>query len=68
MDWRSCLFNSENPWPSLSNRFTSLTDSELEQLSRTNAGIRFERGTQGELIVSPTGTLGGFGKSELFSH
>jgi Uma2 family endonuclease len=45
-----------------------VTDEELDQLSRTNPGVRFERGAQGELIVSPTGTLGGLGESELFSQ
>jgi Uma2 family endonuclease len=42
-----------------------VTDEELDQLSHTNPGVRFERGARGELIVSPTGTLGGRGESDL---
>jgi Uma2 family endonuclease len=42
-----------------------VTDAELERLSQTNPGIRFERGATGELIVSPTGTIGGRGESDL---
>jgi Uma2 family endonuclease len=43
----------------------TVTNKELEQLSRTNPGVRFERSAQGDLIVSPTGTLGGRGEFEL---
>jgi Uma2 family endonuclease len=43
-----------------------LTSEELEDLSRLNSGIRFERSAGGELIVSPPmGTLGGRGESHL---
>jgi Uma2 family endonuclease len=42
-----------------------VTDEDLNQLSRTNPGVRFERGAGGELIVSPTGTIGGRGESNL---
>ena len=42
-----------------------LTTEELDQLSRTNPAVRFERGSRGELIVSPTGTLGGRGEFEM---
>jgi len=42
-----------------------VTNGDLEQLSYTNPGVRFERGAGGELIVSPTGTIGGRGESEL---
>lgn len=43
-----------------------LSDTELERLSRLNPTVRFERGSRGELIVSPpVGTLGGFGEHEI---
>ena len=42
-----------------------ITDEELLQLARRNPGYQFERGANGELIVTPTGSEGGRRSMEL---
>lgn len=46
----------------------AVTPEELEELSRANPGVCFERSAQGQLIVSPLGTMGSSGEAELIAQ